>query len=228
MGAKNIDLRNQPAYTLAEAARYLKLPGATLRSWAVGRPYPKAGGVERFQPLLQPSQKQPPLLSFWNLIEAHVLRSLRTEHGVAIKELRKALRYAERTLQIDRLLLHKDLRTHAGEVFLDQYGKLISLNASGQLAMRKLFEEHLKRVEWDQWQFPVRLYPFVSAGTSTQKPIAIDPNIAFGRPVVLRRGISTGAIAERIDAGETVAELVEDYGLSQAEIEEAVLYERAA
>ena len=209
MGAKNIDLRNQPAYTLAEAARYLKLPGATLRSWVIGRPYPKAGGVERFQPLLQPSQKQPPLLSFWNLIEAHVLRSLRTEHGVAIKELRKALRYAERTLQIDRLLLHNDLRTHAGEVFLDQYGKLISLNASGQLAMRKLFEEHLKRVEWDQWQFPVRLYPFVSAGTSTPRPIAIDPNIAFGRPVVLRRGISTGAIAERIDAGETIAELVE-------------------
>jgi uncharacterized protein (DUF433 family) len=33
-----------------------------------------------------------------------------------------------------------------------------------------------------------------------QRPIAIDPNIAFGRPVVLRAGVSTGIIAERIDA----------------------------
>src|SRR3990172_10302823 len=85
MGAENIDLRNQPAYALAEAARYLKLPAATLRSWVAGRPYPKAEGVGRFQPLIHPPRKQPPLLSFWNLIEAHVLRSLRTDHGVSIR-----------------------------------------------------------------------------------------------------------------------------------------------
>ena len=35
-------------------------------------------------------------------------------------------------------------------------------------------------------------------------------------------------IAERIDAGETVAELADDYDLSPSEIEEAILYERAA
>jgi hypothetical protein len=35
------------------------------------------------------------LLSFSNLIEAHVLRSLRTEHGVSVKALRSALAYAE-------------------------------------------------------------------------------------------------------------------------------------
>ena len=34
--------------------------------------------------------------------------------------------------------------------------------------------------------------------------IVISPRIAFGRPVLLRRGISTSAIAEQIDAGETI------------------------
>jgi hypothetical protein len=142
-GTKNTEIREQPAYTVAEGARYLKLPVATLRSWVAGRSYPKAG-----------------------------------------------------------------------DVFLEQYGKLISLNASGQLAMRKVFEEHLKRVEWDQWQFPVRLYPFVSGEAPAQRPIAIDPSIAFGRPVLLRAGVSTGAIADRIDAGESVTDLAEDYGLT--------------
>jgi len=28
--------------------------------------------------------------------------------------------------------------------------------------MRKLFEEHLKRVEWDEWKFPLRFYSFLS------------------------------------------------------------------
>jgi uncharacterized protein (DUF433 family) len=226
---QNTELRDQPAYTLAEAARYLKLPAATLRSWVAGRPYPKAEGVGRFQPLIHPPSRQPAILSFWNLIEAHVLRSLRTEHGVALRELRKSIKYAEQTLQIERLLLSKDLRTHAGSVFLDHYGKLIRLNASGQLAMRQMFEEHLKRVEWDEWQFPVRLYPFVSAeAPSADRPIAIDPKIAFGRPVVIRAGISTAAIVDRIDAKETVDELASDYGLSVTEIEQAVLFERAA
>ncbi|MBK7135341.1 MAG: DUF433 domain-containing protein [Rhodocyclales bacterium] len=228
MDAKNTNLRDQPAYSLAEAARYLKLPAATLRSWVVGRAYPKGESVATFRPLLKPARKQPPLLSFYNLIEAHVLRSLRTEHGVAIRELRRAITYAERTLKIERLLLNKDLRTHAGEVFLDEYGKLINLSTSGQIAMRRLLEEHLKRVEWDNWKFPVRLYPYVSAEPTTERPIAIDPDIAFGRPVVIRAGVSTEAIAGRIDAGETVEALAEDYDLKPEEIEEAVLYERAA
>jgi helix-turn-helix protein len=118
--AANIDPRDQPAYTLAEAARYLKLAPATFRAWVAGHPYPKAGGVARFQPLIRPSRRQPPILSFWSLIEAHVLRSLRTDQGVSMKSLRQALGYAERSLNIERLLLRKELCTDAGQVFLDR------------------------------------------------------------------------------------------------------------
>ena len=228
MGTQQIDLRDQTAYGIAEAAHYLRLPAATLRSWVAGRAYPKTKTVATFHPLIRPARKEPPVLSFYNLIEAHVLRSLRTEHGVAIKELRKAIQYAERSLEVKRLLLSRELCTHAGKLFLEKYGELINLTASGQIAMRRLLEEHLKRVEWDDWQFPVRLYPYVSAEPTTPRPIAIDPGIAFGRPVVLRAGVSTEAIARRIDAGETVDALADDYDLSAGEIEEAVLYQRAA
>ena len=228
--AGKTDRRNEPAYGLAEAARYLKVATATLRSWVVGRPYPKAGGtVGRFQPLIHPPQRKPPVLSFWNLVEAHVLRSLRAEHGVSIKAVRKALEYAEDTLHIDRLLLSKELCTDAGRVFIDRYGELIELSASGQIALRRVFEDHLRRVEWGEWQFPIRLYPFVSSDVmSGGRPIAIDPTIAFGRPIVVRAGVSTSTIAERIDAGESVSDLAFDYDLTPQEVEEAVLYERAA
>jgi uncharacterized protein (DUF433 family) len=223
------DLRDDPAYTLAEAARYLKLAPATLRSWVLGRRYPTAGGDGHFHPLIRPASRKPPLLSFWNLVEAHVVRSLRTEHGVPVQALRQALGYAEKRLHLQRLLLREELRTEAGEIFLDRYGQLIDLSASGQLAMRRVFAAHLKRVEWDEWMFPVRLYPFVSADTPTpDRPIAIDPNISFGRPVVRRMGITTAAIAGRIGAGEAVEDIAEDYDLSPEEVEQAVLYERAA
>lgn len=223
------DIRHQPAYGPAEAARYLRLPAATLRTWLVGRDYPKGDTQARFQPLIRPASGQPLQLSFYNLIEAHVLRALRTEHGVALAELRKAIAYAEKKLELQRLLLSPELRTHAGRVFLDRYAELIDLSASGQLAMRKLLEDHLQRVEWDHWKFPVRLYPYVGASQRTgERPIAIDPHIAFGRPIVQRTGVSTAAIADRIDAGESVDAVAEDYDLSAEEVEQAVLYSRAA
>jgi uncharacterized protein (DUF433 family) len=92
-----------------------------------------------------------------------------------------------------------------------------------------MLEAHLHRVEWDDSAFPQRLYPFVSPDVAvTPKVIAIDPAIGFGRPVVRRRAITTAVIAARIDAGETAESLAEDYGLELTEIEEAVIYERAA
>lgn len=218
-----------PAYTVPEAARYLRLPVATLRSWVLGRRYPIAEGTGQFHAFIKPASRKPPLLSFSNLIEAHVLRSLRTEHGVPVKKLRAALDYAEKALGIDRLLLSPDLRTEAGRLLLRRYGELIDLSASDQLALRHLFDEHLKRVEWDATRFPVRLYPFLTSTSSGEKrTIVIDPRIAFGRPIVGRTGISTSAIADRIDAGEAVEDVASDYDLRSAEVEEAVVYERAA
>ena len=98
--ADRSDARNEPAYPLAEAARYLKVAPATLRSWVAGRPYPTGRGVRQFPPLIRPAGRTPPVLSFWNLIEAHVLRALRTDHGVSVKDVRTALRYAQGELGI--------------------------------------------------------------------------------------------------------------------------------
>ena len=221
------DRRDQPAYSIAEAARYVHVAPATLRSWVAGRQYKRVGGPAFFEPLIRAADPSRHLLSFHNLIEAHVLRALRAQHEVKVKAVREAVRYAQQTFKIDRLLLRPELRTQAGELFLDRYGELVNLSKSGQLAMRKLLEAYLQRVDW-KGHLPVRLYPFVTGEVPTDRGIVIDPQIAFGRPVISRRSISTAAIAERIDAGESIEDLVDDYDLRREEIEEAVLYESAA
>lgn len=168
------------------------------------------------------------VLSFSNLVEAHVLRSLRTEHAVSMRALREALAYAQRECKIKRLLLSPELKAGAGEVFLDRYGELIDLSRSGQLAMRKLLDVYLGRIDRDLSQIPIRLYPFVGSEMPDEKRIAINPLVAFGRPVIVRQSISTAAITERIDNGETIDEVAQDYGLERKDVEDAVLYERAA
>ncbi len=221
------DMRDMPAYSVKEAAKYLKLPPATLRDWVVGRSY--SDGRKKFAPLIKPATAPPPLLSFHNLIEAHILRSLRIDHSVAIKEVRKAIAFAESTLHIERLLLSQDMLAGAGKLFLEKYGELIELSNSGQLAIKHALEAHLHRVKYDSMRVPIRLFPFISSTAPTEdQPIAIDPKLAFGRPIVFRKAISTLAIVNRIDAGEDVEEIAADYDLEKREVEQAMFYERAA
>lgn len=223
------DPRELPAYSIPEAAQYLRIPSATLRSWVVGRSYPRRGGTAAFEPLIATAPADGARLSFLNLIEAHVLRGLRTQHGVPLKFVRPALEYAAKHLGIERLLLSDELLTNAGEIFMERYGALINLSRSGQLAMRRVLEAHLRRVERDDSHVPIRLYPFVGGSiTDAPRPILIDPRISFGRPTLAGYGVSTSAIAQRIDSGEDPASLAADYRIPVDVIEEAVVFERAA
>jgi uncharacterized protein (DUF433 family) len=223
------DPRDVPAYGLTEAARYVRLAPATLRSWVRGRSYETTRGTEFFEPLIALPVGDSSNLSFWNLVEAHVLRALRTDHGVSIKAVREALDYSERKLSIERLLLHDDLSTSAGEIFLDRYGELINLSRSGQFAMRAVLADHLRRIEWDTRGLPIKLFPFLRVeSASRESAILIDPRVSFGRPVIAESGVSTAAIAGRVDAGEDPEEIAEDYGLSNEQVQEALIYERAA
>ncbi|MBU4427045.1 MAG: DUF433 domain-containing protein [Proteobacteria bacterium] len=223
------DPRDVPAYTVAEAARYLRLAPATLRSWVIGRQYPRGNDTAFFEPLIRLPDPSIAQLSFRNLVEAHVLRALRIEHGISIRHVRIARDVAEKAFGIARLLLSPHLHTDAGDLFLDKYGELVNLSKSGQLAMKKILEVFLKRVERDLHNMPSRLFPFIQrAYLDAPKVIVIDPYISFGRPVIQRKGISTAIIADRIDAGESVENLTEDYNLDSWEIEEAIIYERAA
>src|SRR5260370_34636635 len=105
--------------------------------------------------------------------------------------------------------------SHRYGCFLGRYGELMNFSASAQRAMRKVFDAHLKRVEWGKLRFPVRLYPFIVSERADAKSIVMCPQISFGRPVVNNAFISTRSIVDRIDAGETVEDVARDYDLTR-------------
>lgn len=224
------DPRELPAYSVADAARYLHVPAATLRSWFAGRTYPRQqGGRGAFQPLLVPADADTGRLSFLNLVEAHVLRALRTQHCVPIRAVRPALDHAGKVLGIAHVLLSDALLTSAGEIFLEHYGQLINLSRSGQFAMRKVLEAYLRRVDRDDRHIPIRLYPFLTARDERDaRSVVIDPAVSFGRPVVAGSGITTSVLVQRVDAGESIEHLAHDYGIAPGLIEDAIVFEKAA
>jgi uncharacterized protein (DUF433 family) len=68
-----------------------------------------------------------------------------------------------------------------------------------------------------------RLFPFTRKRQPDEpKAVVIDPYVSFGRPVLAGTGIATAVVAERYKAGESIADLAEDYGRQALEIEEAI------
>lgn len=222
------DAREVPNYGLLEAARYLRLPPATLRSWVRGRRYPTARGDAWFAPVISPASKRPLLLSFTNLIEAHVLSAIRREHEIRLDRVRPALDYVRKRLRVKRPLANQVFHTDGIDLFVRKFGELVNVSRSGQLALREVVEAYLRRVEWDEAGLATRLYPVSRLSLNAPRLVVIDPARGFGLPILTGPGVATAVVAERFKAGESMDELADDYGCSSLEVSEAIRFELPA
>jgi uncharacterized protein (DUF433 family) len=217
------DLRKIPSYTVTEAAHYLRIPTATLRSWTLGRFYTIESGRRFFKPVIEIANEKQRLLSFMNLIEAHILDAIRREHNIPLYKIRTAIEYLQKRFPSKHPIADQTFETDGLDLFIQKFGQLINVSQAGQLAMRELLQAHLRRIERDNSGIPVRLYPFTrKRDLEEPKVVVIDPHISFGRPVLTGTGIPTAVIAERYKAGESIDELADDYGRQRSEIEEAI------
>jgi uncharacterized protein (DUF433 family) len=219
------DPRDLPRYTYPEAARATGVPASTIAAWVRGQEYTLKEGRGWFRPVItRPTEGR---LSFTNLIEVFVLRGLRTMHAVKLAHVRRAIDIAEKEFRIDKLLVSDQLRFDAGHLFLEQYGQLLQLTPAQQFAMREVLEKNLKRIDWISGQ-PRDFFPRERITETGRKLLLVSPLISFGRPVITRLGVTTRAIADRYDAGEPKESIIDDYGLEQAELTEALAYEADA
>ncbi len=217
------DPRELPAYSLTEAARYLRMPEATLRSWVAGRPYPTTAGQRFFKPVIHLPEGGRPILSFVNMVEAHVLDAIRRQENITLGKVRTAVAYLERNYHSRHPLAEHQFETNGLDLFTQKAGLLINLSQAGQRAMRDIVAAYLKRVERDVKGLPIRLYPFTRKREAEEpRAVVIDPFVSFGRPVLAGTEIATAILAERFKAGESVEELARDYGRTALDIQEAL------
>lgn len=218
-----IDPRDIPSYSIGDAARYLRIPAGTIRSWTVGRSYQTLNGSKEFKPLISIRNSKPRLLSFTNLIEVHVLRAIRKQHQIDLGKVRAALDYIEEQFQVSHPLARESFRTDGVDLFIERYGSLINASKSGQSDLKSAFDAHLERIEPDDQGLAIKLYPFTrSREENNPRMVVIDPRIAFGRLVIAGTGVATRVLAERYQAGDSIDDLVYDYKVDRLAIEEAI------
>ena len=219
------DPRGLARYTYPEAARATGVPATTIAVWVKGQEYPRKNDRGFAQPVI--TSPDGGKLSFFNLIEVHVLRSLRTRHAVKLEHVRRAAALAEKKYNVPKLLISEQLRFDAGGLFLERYGELLQLTPAEQYSIKDVLGVYLDRIEFEDG-LPRGFSPLERLTPTGRKLILVNPLISFGRPIIRRVGVTTRAIADRINAGESEDSIIADYGLEEAELKEALAYESAA
>jgi uncharacterized protein (DUF433 family) len=210
------DVREFPRYSISEAAFYVRIPVTTLHAWTQGQDYVTKNGARRtFRPLITLADKQNKLLSFYNLVEAHILRAT-TERGVPFHNIRKALDYVHEHIPSKHPLLTHDFETSGKELFIRHLGATINATAHGQRVMREILERYLTLIPRDVCGLPLKVFPINS------RRLAIDPLFSSGKPVVKDRGITASVLWGRRASGESLPEIAKDYGLTEIEVREAI------
>ncbi|MBS1796788.1 MAG: DUF433 domain-containing protein [Acidobacteria bacterium] len=230
--------RELPLYTIPEAAGYLKMPARTLRRWVCGD---NAESKTRrpSEPVIQLPNSDRPMLSFMNLVEAYVLSSIRRIENVRFDKVRTSLNFLEINFPSPHPFADNQFWVDRFDLYVDKAGSLICTSRHGQIVIREVVAQYLRRIDRDEKNIPIKIYPFskpINFDTSDEsakvkkledipRNISIDPLVSFGRPTLAGTGISTNVIAGRFNAGESREELAKDYDITEAQVEEAIDYE---
>jgi uncharacterized protein (DUF433 family) len=220
-----------PAYRISEVARFLWISEKNLRRWSTG----EAGRA----PLIRAADPALGLLSFMNLAELHVLGFLR-DQAVPLRKIRRTIDYLATLLPEgdQHPLLGMELATDGVAVFVEGLAganSLVNVSQHGQMALTDIVLAHLKRIERDsKTHAALRLYPFPrrlkspAEAAMLSRPIAIDPRVSFGRPVIAGTRVPTVEIFERWQIGEDIVDIAEDMRLELPQIEAALRYHSQA
>jgi uncharacterized protein (DUF433 family) len=175
-----------------------------------------SGGRRKvMHPVIDLADSEHKLLSFYNLVEAHVLRAT-TERGVPLPSVRKALEYLREQFPSQHPLLVHEFETSGKDVFIRKLGQTVNATRHGQIAMRQILKKYLKKIRRDQFGMPTEITPIHA------HRLAIDIGVSSGRPVVRGTGIVASVLRDRKEAGESIPELARDYGLKPIEVRQAI------
>lgn len=214
-----------PAYTLAEASRYIGVSESTLRTWFRGKPAisTKKGAFKRkaVKAILPTDAGPREPLSFLDLIIAHVLFSLRNSYKFPMKRVAKAKDYLASLEGNLAFLAHRDFFHDHADLYLGMNERLLTLTEQGQIVDKTILEKGLHQIIYGDDGFADRFFPKLEERTEQQE-FAINPSINYGRLCIVRLGVSADTIAARYKAKEQVADIAQDYGATTEEVVEAI------
>jgi uncharacterized protein (DUF433 family) len=227
------DLRFDVAlYTLTEASRCIMVPRPTLTTWIEGNEWRPAGRSRLSKPPIVTAFNAPgrgyARLPFVGITEVYVLNAFRRA-GVPMQRVRSSVDWLVENVG-PHALASKDLYTDGADVLWhfaqqagegspdDQVVKALIVPRSGHYVFKEIVQHYLKQISFgrDNYAEMIRLAQYGDAN------VVLDPYRGYGQPVFDKSGAKVADALGRLRAGETFGSVAEDFGVTEAELRDAL------
>jgi uncharacterized protein (DUF433 family) len=205
-------------YSFAETDHLAGATVGTARRWIKGYSYVRDGKrIER--PPVTPRDEKVSAASFLDLLEVVVIGRFRNA-GFSLAAVRKMVADCQDLFGLARPLVQLRFKTDGRDVFVDQGETLLGLGRRKRLmAWNQILKPFLDELDYgDEWA--EKWWPL-----GRERLIVIDPEYAFGQPVIAGSGVRTEVILERMRAGDLPEEIAVDFNVKPLEVHRAIQYE---
>ena len=220
------------AYSLAEAARLLKLPKASVRRWLTGYRYHSKYGPNSLLDKTQPSlwRLQYPkiddhvFLGFKDLIELKIVREFLAQ-GISIQTVRRCLEEARSLINDTHPFTTRQFQSDGVTIFLRQIAEngteqTLDLKKR-QFVIHKVMEQSFKDLDIaDELVASWRPY-------KGKQSILIDPTRSFGQPISSEFGVPTITLAQAAKAESSLHAVAKLYEVSLGVVRDSVNFEKS-
>jgi uncharacterized protein (DUF433 family) len=204
-----------PAYHVSDAARYAGTHPNTVASWHY-----------RDSPLLPGHEHRRPL-SYLELVEVAFVAFFRRLH-IPMWRIRRARDYVAQNFTAQYPLAQYRFKTEGMHILMEynqfdpdpNIDRIIVADQWGQLAWTDLLEKKFAEFDYE-YELALRWHP-----AGRESLVIIDPRVSFGAPVV--EGLPTWVLKGRWNAGESIKEILEEFGISQKAAVDALHFENIA
>jgi uncharacterized protein (DUF433 family) len=146
--------------------------------------------------------------------------------GIPMYRIRAARDYIATNFGAEYPLTEHQFKTEGMHVLMDynqfdydpNIERIVVADLHGQLAWSELMGNVFAGFEYE-YEMALRWHP-----ATRDSLVVIDPRIAFGGPMV--EGLPTWVIRGRRIAGESIDEIISDFGISEKAIRDALRFER--
>jgi uncharacterized protein (DUF433 family) len=174
-------------YTASEAARYAKIPIATLNAWFFGT----RNRLPLRSAMIQDDTAK--VITFVEFVEALAIRALRIDYKISLQKIREAINTAKNEYGIDHPFAHQNHKTvlinQDLHIFVDRNdGHPTGLTGKdkGQKSLKPCIEAYMKNLEFGE----DGLASLYTAFTHKDTHVVLKPSMQFGQPVVAETGYS--------------------------------------
>ena len=215
----------EPLYTVAEAAAYLRVPRTTFETWAHGYSRRRQDGrTTRALPAITAitAGRREPEIPFIGLAEGMVLAAFRSS-GIPMQRIRPAVEVLKAELGLDHALASKRLFSDGAEILYDYATKEENEELVGLMVVRTrqwvfapVIQDYLRRITYaqDGWARRLRL--------PVSKSVIVDPERGFGQPIFEKGAVRVEDVLDRFQAGDSLGDVAFDFDVPVEDVEEVV------